>query len=225
MVTSGLLEANAKKRQASIDRYYQNPNLCGCCNEVIQVSDGVKVAEVRRRKFCGHSCAARKNNLGKLKNPDGVGGFTKKSELNLTCVWCGRKFLSKIPRKSCADCYELPNKVLTLTTKGELFLRCKTWQSARSTIQSHARQVLARSGEQECSICGYSKHIEAAHRQSVSSFSSEATLGEINSPDNLLALCPNHHWEYDQGVLGVPQHPQKDSNLQPLASKATALSN
>jgi hypothetical protein len=203
MVTPGLLEANAKKRQFSIDRYYKNPNLCDECGEVIQVLDGVKVAEIRRRKFCSHSCAAKKNNLGKLRNPEGIGGFTENPELNLTCVWCGEPFSSKVSRKSCKHCYGVPNKSLTLTTKGELFLKCKNWQSARSTIQKHARQVLERKGVQGCSICGYHHHVEAAHKQSVSSFSPSTTLGEINDPRNLLALCPNHHWELDHGVLSV----------------------
>lgn len=202
MATSpGLIEACKRKRQAHIDRYYENPNLCAGCGQVIPVTDGMKVAEVRRRKFCSHSCAAKKNNLGKVRNPDGVGGFIKSSSLTLTCMWCGKEFTSKTPRKSCEICYKVPNKGLSATTKGDLFTRCKNWQSARSTIQKHARQVLARRTDNGCSICGYSNHVEAAHIKSVSSFPATATLGEINDPKNLLALCPNHHWEHDHGVL------------------------
>lgn len=52
-----------------------------------------------------------------------------------------------------------------------------------------------------CAICGYSTHIEIAHIKAVSDFEDSATIAEINSIDNLIALCPNHHWEYDNGIL------------------------
>ena len=35
----------------------------------------------------------------------------------------------------------------------------------------------------------------------VSDFDDSALISEINSKDNLIALCPNHHWEYDHGLL------------------------
>ena len=27
------------------------------------------------------------------------------------------------------------------------------------------------------------------------------TIEEINNINNLIGLCPNHHWEYDNGLL------------------------
>lgn len=53
----------------------------------------------------------------------------------------------------------------------------------------------------KCAICGYDKHIEIAHIKAVSEFDDSVTIAEINSIDNLIALCPNHHWEYDNGIL------------------------
>ena len=55
--------------------------------------------------------------------------------------------------------------------------------------------------EMKCAVCGYDKHVEIAHIKAVSEFSDDTTIKEINSIDNLIALCPNHHWEYDNGVL------------------------
>ena len=52
-----------------------------------------------------------------------------------------------------------------------------------------------------CQSCSYDKHVELAHLKSVSSFPSTATLKEINSPDNVLVLCPNCHYEFDNGLL------------------------
>ena len=55
----------------------------------------------------------------------------------------------------------------------------------------------------ECSVCGYSTHVEACHIRPVSDFPQDATVGEINDRSNLMYLCPNHHWEFDHGMITV----------------------
>lgn len=95
--------------------------------------------------------------------------------------------------------YDIANR-----TKGELFSSRKNWQSARSAIRKHAQAIFsAFNTEHKCSICGYDKHIEIAHIKAVSDFDDEATIGEINAISNLIALCPNHHWEYDNGIINL----------------------
>jgi len=54
-----------------------------------------------------------------------------------------------------------------------------------------------------CQICGYSLHVEIAHRRPVSDFPDSATMKEINDIANLIILCPNHHWEFDHGLLNL----------------------
>ena len=86
--------------------------------------------------------------------------------------------------------------------KGELFENRKNWQSARGSIQKNARSTyFENTVSPKCEICGYSHHVEVAHIKPVSEFSKTATIREINSIDNLIGLCPNHHWEYDHGIL------------------------
>ena len=80
----------------------------------------------------------------------------------------------------------------------------KNWQSARSSIQKIARKIYFKNTkEPKCAICGYSKHVEVAHIKAVSEFDNDATIKEINSLSNLIGLCPNHHWEYDNGMLKI----------------------
>lgn len=87
-------------------------------------------------------------------------------------------------------------------TKGELLNDRKNYQSYRSAIRKIADYVYKSSGKPyQCAICGYSNHIEIAHIKAVSDFENSTTIAEINSIDNLIALCPNHHWEYDHGIL------------------------
>lgn len=87
-------------------------------------------------------------------------------------------------------------------TKGELFSSCKNWQSARSTIRNSAVAIFKEVNPlPKCAICGYHHHVEVAHIKAVSDFDDSATIREINSINNLIGLCPNHHWEYDNGIL------------------------
>lgn len=87
-------------------------------------------------------------------------------------------------------------------TKGELLSDRKNYQSYRSTIRKLAEKIYTDSGQKKvCAICGYDKHVEIAHIKAVSEFDDSATIAEINSLNNLIALCPNHHWEYDNGII------------------------
>lgn len=89
-------------------------------------------------------------------------------------------------------------------TKAELFNKRKNWQSARTAIQKNARKIFyAYNNSPKCAICGYDKHVEIAHIKAVSDFSDETTIREINSINNLIGLCPNHHWEYDNGIIKI----------------------
>lgn len=87
-------------------------------------------------------------------------------------------------------------------TKKELQESRKNYQSYRSAIRKAAEKTFKNAHlELKCAICGYDKHIEIAHIKAVSDFDDDVTIEEINSLDNLIALCPNHHWEYDHKIL------------------------
>ena len=94
------------------------------------------------------------------------------------------------------------NSPILNMTKGELFGCRKNWQSARTAIRKLADSIFKKSNKpRECAVCGYSKHIEIAHIKGVSEFSDDSLVSEINDINNLVALCPNHHWEFDSGNL------------------------
>lgn len=96
---------------------------------------------------------------------------------------------------------KIPSPVL-LKTKKELLTERKNYQSYRSGIRKLAEQIYKDSGQVlSCKICGYNKHVEIAHIKAVSDFDDSTTIAEINDINNLVALCPNHHWEYDNGYI------------------------
>lgn len=87
-------------------------------------------------------------------------------------------------------------------TKQELLQQRKNYQSYRSSIRIWAERIYKNSNKpMKCAICGYDKHVEIAHIKPVSDFADSCTIAEINSINNLIALCPNHHWEYDNKIL------------------------
>jgi hypothetical protein len=139
-------------------------------------------------KFC--------NKILEVKDHQKVSYVRTKEFCNTRCSALLREQLTKKPK------YVRIDKTMATRTKGELFENRSNYQSARTAIQRHARFVFK---EQEpnpsCQVCNYSTHVEVAHRQSVSSFPSETLISEINSISNLIGLCPNHHWEFDNGVL------------------------
>lgn len=94
-------------------------------------------------------------------------------------------------------------KSATIRTKGDAFEQYKNWQTARSFIRDQARKNYEKSDKpKQCIICGY-PYYEVAHIKAVGDFDNKTPLTVINDISNLAALCPNHHYEYDTGLLEI----------------------
>jgi predicted HNH restriction endonuclease len=71
-------------------------------------------------------------------------------------------------------------------------------------IRDKARRVMKNLGIQKiCRNCGYDKHVVVCHIKPISSFSEHSKISEINSTANLVYLCPNCHWELDNGLVKI----------------------
>lgn len=182
-------------RQRAEDKYNANPNFCKQCGLKIETDPSKKVSQTKRKTFCNACCAAKFNNSSQPK---------RKRNLSKICLVCGKPVYDKKCSTCSRRCSGRLQKASTFKslTKEQLFSKRGGWQSARSSIQRDARQTYEYSGrEKKCSVCPYSNHVEIAHIKSVSSFSDESLIGEINDLNNLIPLCPNHHWEFDAGIL------------------------
>lgn len=144
-------------------------------------------------RFCSKTCAntrihkeETKEKISKslIKSPDKI------------CTICNKKMSKSAKGNLCKECL---NNIQINRNKGELFKTRKNWQSARTTIRENANFIFFKVNKKEykCEKCGYIKHIDVAHKKSVSSFEDTATVKEINDIGNLIGLCPNCHWEYD----------------------------
>lgn len=91
------------------------------------------------------------------------------------------------------------------TTLSELFSSLSisgkhpSWKcsTVRNTCKSWNKHLVGN----PCENCGYNKHTELCHIKDVTLFPLETTLGEINDIKNIVVLCPNCHWEFDNGRL------------------------
>jgi len=149
-------------------------------------------------KFCSISCSSSYNNM--LDNGRKIG----RARTVKRCRLCDIE-LSHNRRVKCDDCcnkiktrdgnfvdYENVTKGMVLTNDTQKYRR----------IRGMAREVALKHGKLDsCFKCGYSLHVECAHIISLHSFDEEAKISEINHINNILGLCPNHHWEFDNGFL------------------------
>ncbi len=68
--------------------------------------------------------------------------------------------------------------------------------SAFSLVRSRARAIV-KDEPQVCEKCGYDKHVEVCHIKAISTYEMNTLLSVINDRKNLVLLCPNCHWEFD----------------------------
>lgn len=74
--------------------------------------------------------------------------------------------------------------------------------SKYSQIRAKARaKMIFYKVAKECIICGYDKHVEVHHKNPCNSYSNDTLLSIVNSLDNLVYLCPNHHWEVEHKII------------------------
>jgi ribosomal protein L40E len=127
-------------REESLKRYYEHPNYCKHCGKVIDVLDNQRIADVKRKQFCSHSCAASFNNKSREKNPGAK-----------VCPICGS---TKDPKaKMCRTCYH--KQISTKNKTLEYFIGDHKYLTSKcQEIRADARQTLEESDRvKECQYC------------------------------------------------------------------------
>lgn len=145
----------------------------------------------KRSKYCSRSCAATQNGR---KFPHRK--KTKKCFLCVALIFSNRKY--------CKQCYERTFLISNKRTIQDL--KAKRKHQTNSQIREQARQKYRASDKpKHCIICGYSLHYEVCHIKAIKDYPLSTIISEVNNLNNLIALCPNHHWEFDNGKLLLPQ--------------------
>lgn len=156
-----------------------------------------------KRKFCSVSCSAFFVNKDK---PRKRGSFLIPID---TCKICGSQIPENKERREKKDklrtqltvCRQCKDRAGNFS-KGSVLSRDGSRREHNVTITKHSRRMYSVSGRPRvCAECGYSLHVDICHVKSVESFTDSDLLRDINDEKNLVALCKNHHWEFDHGIL------------------------
>lgn len=145
-------------------------------------------------KFCSSNCSATYNNLRRTR-----------SKNNKICKDCGTDIKNK--STYCKACYN-DNRIkispsYTLGNVRQLY-KDKTTMAIAAKIRGYGITIYNKSDKPKyCANCGYSKHYEVCHIKPVKEFPDSAIMAEVHALDNLIALCPNCHWEFDHGMLDL----------------------
>lgn len=168
------------------EEYNANPNTCKNCNKPILCAPNKRLDQTREKVFCCQSCSATYNNLNKEKK-----GYY--------CTKCGELLgygYKEFGRKLyCENCNPNTIKWDTATLKE---VKEKREYQKYSRIRALARKKFFKETNiKTCQFCGYDKHIEVCHIKGINEFPDNTTIAEINDLTNMIGLCPNCHWEFD----------------------------
>lgn len=139
-------------------------------------------------KFCSIRCGVVHNNANRTK---------KKANC---CVDCQKTIDYRFKR--CIGCAIETIKIDPQITVGDW--RTQNKYSIHQRIRDHARRLYKGSSKpQHCKICEYSRQFDVCHIKAVKSFADDTPIVVINDLTNLVALCKNHHSEFDDGLLQI----------------------
>lgn len=142
-------------------------------------------------KYCSRSCSTIANNRVRSKRSGNIWG---------SCILCGAEVSTYKANQVCRLCKPRTNALANKTLAG---LRAEyNINQYHAKVRGNARAVYLASGKpKECYVCGYSLHVDICHIVDVQDFDMAAKIEDVNNISNLVALCKNHHWEFDNRVI------------------------
>ena len=150
-----------------------------------------------QKRFCSKNCAAVYNNINFPKRSKEKKSWPK-------CKSCDQ-IVKRKSGKFCSICINYGKHLKELTISKTIEECSKRTGSNRyDTIRYNARNTYRDLlNTPLCENCKYDKHVEICHIKSISSFSKETLVSEVNNRKNIILLCPNCHWEFDRGLLKI----------------------
>lgn len=167
--------------------------------------------KLQRPNCCSRTCSNRLPNRKRML-PQGK------------CPQCGSPKSSYAKIKLCKDCaHDKSMKIMKIgifdwgniklcdivpTLEKNIFsARTDYRYRHHSRIRDHSRYTYLHSDRPKCCcVCGYDKFVQVCHIKAVKNFPTDTLISTVNHIDNLVALCPNHHWEFDHGNLDISKY-------------------
>lgn len=147
-------------------------------------------SETSNPKFCSRSCAASFTNMLNPKRK-----LTRKCNKCDSIIRNSRSTLCELHFIESKNQFKKDMTIGDYRNKTSVKNKHPSWIHAH--IRNFARSWLKHLTVLPCAKCGYDKHVELAHIKAVSEFEDDTPLNVVNSENNVLPLCPNCHWEFD----------------------------
>lgn len=196
-MTDTTQEEVIKERSKKTREYLLNPNKCKHCQKEILPSKDIKLSATKLKIFCNKTCANIYNHYNRIEL--GIKRKTRKDKIVHKCI-CGN--IKNKHSNICIECFSKDENRFLNRSKERVLSDYKSIEKGFIAIRKHSRYIYNTSNKSKyCTVCGYDKHYEICHIKAVSEFEDNALIKEINNIDNLTALCRNHHWELDNGLL------------------------
>ena len=156
----------------TIEEYLKNPNKCLFCGKDILPKENQKISDVKIKKFCNRSCAAKFNNAPK--------------KIKKICINCGKP-INKGASKFCShNCQQIYNHNVYIQ-EWKQGMHCDTIE-----VSNHVRTYLFEINENRCSRCGWGETNPYTNKIPLQIHHKDGNYRN-NSEDNLELLCPNCH--------------------------------
>jgi len=181
--------------------------ICTSCKSIRKINNCLLCEkETLNSKYCSKSCAGKVNNhlLPKRKTTRKCAkcDLTVKSYRHSLCETHHEEYMKTkfdyIKELTLAD-YQTKESLKNLHVS-----------SKNAHVRLLARSHFKHLTKLPCHNCGYDKHVELCHIKPVRAFDLSSKIKEVNSPNNIIQLCPNCHWEFDNGLLKLdfPDQPE-----------------
>lgn len=178
-------------------------NKCKLCNK-----------ETNNPSYCSKSCSAKHTN--KL--------FPKRKTKRL-CIVCQDSVISykharcEVHHKEyIANRFEQLKELTLESYWNKDSLKNLHASSKNAHIRAQARSNFKDLLAKPCYFCGYSKHVELCHIKPISKFNPTDKVKDVNSYENLIQMCRNCHWEFDNGYLFL-DFPEQAKFTQSISTK------
>lgn len=144
--------------------------------------------ETKNSKYCSKHCSAVVNN-----------NIPKRQRKFIPCQYCGRE---AIPRNKYCKEHKGYRKIENYISKekdwSQISIKDYKGKHQYNDRLPRARNIYIKANlPMQCKLCGYDKFVEICHIKAIHTFPENTPISIINSLDNLIALCPNCHWEFD----------------------------
>lgn len=161
--------------------------------------------ETTKPYFCSQSCATTHSNLNHPKRYE----ERRANKIIRLCKYCGIELEGR--RTTCTECNHNKvewNDIMLSEVEG------KAKYQIHAQVRRIARYNYKKSNRpQYCINCGYNKHYEVCHIRPITDFPLDTTISTVNDLSNLVALCPNCHWELDHNHLSIEEIRAKNNAI------------